>query len=90
MHEWTTSEAAAYPVESPSGVVLSEVEEWEPAVSMDAVVLRIDPTGSNPLVQENAAAGFGMGVVRITRDEYEAAVGLGPQAQMSDRGDHRR
>ena len=75
-HDWTPSEADAYPGDSPGGVVLSHVEEWEPAVPMDAVVKRIDPTASNPLVQTNAAAGFRMGVVRITGDEYEAAVAL--------------
>jgi hypothetical protein len=47
-----------------------------PRVSMNAAVQRIDPTASNPLVQANAAAGFRMGVVRITGDEYEAALAL--------------
>lgn len=74
VHDWTPSEAEAYPGRSPSGVVFSQVEEWEPAVSMDTVVRRIDPTASNPLVQENATAGFRGGVVRITRAEYEAAL----------------
>ena len=43
---------------------------------MDAVVQRIDPMASNPLVQGNALAGFRMGVVPITGDEYEAALSL--------------
>jgi hypothetical protein len=43
---------------------------------MDAVVRRIDPTGSNPYVQENAASGFQSDVVQITAEEYEAAVAL--------------
>ena len=77
VHEWTPSEAGAYPGNSPSGVVLTDVDEWDHAVSMDAAVQRIDPTGSNPLVQANAAAGFRMGVVPITSDEYELAVALG-------------
>jgi len=76
VHDWTPSEATAYPGRSPSGVTLSYVEEWEPPVPMDAVVQRIDPTGSNPLVQANAAEGFRLGVVRITPDEYEAALAL--------------
>lgn len=76
VHDWTPSEAAAYPGDSPSGVLLSHVEEWHPAVPMDTVVQRIDPTASNPLVQANAAAGFRMGVVRITGDEYGAALAL--------------
>jgi hypothetical protein len=57
-------------------VSLSWVEEWDPAGPMDAVVRRIDPTGSNPYVQENAASGFQSDVVQITADEYEAAVAL--------------
>ena len=54
-------------------VRLSDVEEWDPPVPMAAVVERIDPTGSNPVVQENAAAGFRSGVVLITESEYEHA-----------------
>jgi EVE domain len=81
IHDWTPSEAEAYPGDSPSGVLLSHVEEWDPAVPMDTVVQRIDPTASNPLVQANAAAGFRMGVVRITGDEYETAVALSREAR---------
>ena len=76
VHEWTPSEGDAFPGDSASGVSLSQVEEWDPAVQMDTVVERIDPTASNPVVQANAAAGFRSGVVRITRDEYEAALAL--------------
>jgi hypothetical protein len=50
---------------------------------MDTVVQRIDPTESNPLVQANAEAGFPMGVVRITGDEYEAALALGREARVT-------
>jgi hypothetical protein len=81
VHDWTPSEAEAYPGDSASGVVLSHVEEWDPAVPMDTVVQRIDPTASNPLVQANAAAGFRTGVVRITADEYEAAFALSREAR---------
>lgn len=81
VHDWTPSEAEAYPGDSPSGVLLSHVEEWDPAVPMDPVVQRIDPTASNPRVQENAAAGFRMGVVRITGKEYETALALGREAR---------
>ena len=81
VHEWAPSEADTYPGDRPSGVVLSHVEPWDPAVPMDAVVERIDPTASNPLVQANAAAGFRMGVVRITGDEYEAALALSHEAR---------
>jgi hypothetical protein len=76
IHDWTPSEVETYPGDSASGVMLSRVEEWDPAVPMDIVVQRIDPTASNPHVQANAVAGFRMGVVRITGDEYEAALAL--------------
>jgi hypothetical protein len=83
VHDWTPSEAEAYPGDSPSGVLLSHVEVWDTAVPMDTVVQRIDPTESNPLVQANAEAGFPMGVVRITGDEYEAALALGREARVT-------
>jgi hypothetical protein len=81
VHDWSASEAEAYPGDSPSGVLLSHVEEWDPAVSMATVVQRIDPTASNPLVQENAAAGFRTGVSRITDGEYENALDLSREAR---------
>ena len=81
VHEWTPSEAEAYPGESPSGVLLSDVEEWDSAVPMESVVARIDPTASNPLVQANASAGFRMGVVRITGDEYGTTRALSREAR---------
>lgn len=81
VHDWTPSEADAYPGDSPSGVLLSHVEEWDPAVPMDTVVRRIDPTASNPLVQANATAGFRTGVVRITGAEYENALALSREAR---------
>jgi hypothetical protein len=76
VHDWTPSAADEYPGDAPGGVLLSHVEEWTPAVPMRAVVERIDPTGSNRLIQENAATGFQVGVVRITGDEYEAALAV--------------
>ena len=81
VRDWTPSEAEAYPGDSAGGVLLSQVEEWDPAVPMNAVVERIDPTASNPLVRANAAAGFRMGVVRITGDEYAAALTLSREAR---------
>jgi hypothetical protein len=81
VHDWTPSEAEAYPGESSSGVLLSHVEEWDPAVPMETAVQRIDPTGSNPLVQANAAAGFRYAVVRISDNEYEATVALSREAR---------
>lgn len=83
VHDWTPSEATAYPGGSASGVLLAHVEEWDPPVPMDTVVRRIDPTGSNPLVQANASVGFGMGVVRITDEEYENTLALRREAHAS-------
>jgi hypothetical protein len=48
---------------------------------METAVQRIDPTGSNPLVQANAAAGFRYAVVRISDNEYEATVALSCEAR---------
>jgi len=50
-----------------SGVLLGQVDRWEPPVAMDAVLARIDPANK-------AKADFDHGVVGITRDEFEAAV----------------
>ena len=66
IHDWTPSEAKVYPGDSPSGVLLAQVEEWDPPVPMNTVLSRIDPAG-------NAKADFQAGVVRITANEYETA-----------------
>ncbi len=76
VHDWTAREIEAFPGEAPGGVSLSRVEEWDRGVPMDAVVRRIDPTASNPLVQANARAGFPTAVVLITGEEYEAVLAL--------------
>ena len=66
VHDWTPSEAQVYPGSSPSGVLLAQVEEWDPPVPMNTVLAQIDPPG-------NAKADFQAGVVRITANEYETA-----------------
>jgi hypothetical protein len=76
VQEWTPSETETYPGHLPSGVSLSQVEQWDPPVPMKTVVSRIDPTGSNPLVQANAKRGFQIPVVQITAFEYEAALAI--------------
>ena len=48
------------------GVLLGQVDWWDPPVAMDAVLARIDPANK-------AKADFDHGVVGITRDEFEAA-----------------
>jgi hypothetical protein len=69
VHDWTSSEAAVYPGDSPSGVLLAQVDEWDPPVPMDTVLSQIDPA-------ENAKADFQAGVIRITAHEYETALAV--------------
>jgi len=73
---WTSAEARLYPGDGRGGVLLTDVEEWDPPVPMQTVVLRIDPSVSNPYVQANAKNGFQNGVVQITEHEYEAVLGV--------------
>ena len=68
-HDWTPSEAEAYPGDSPGGVLLAQVEEWDPPVPMSAVLSRIGPT-------ETAKAEFEARVVRISANEYAAALAV--------------
>ena len=69
VHDWTPFEARVYPGDSPSGVVLAQVEEWDPPVPMNTVLAEIDAA-------ENAKADFQAGVVRITASEYETALAV--------------
>ena len=68
-HDWTPSEAEACPGNAPGGVLLTQVEEWDPPVPMSTVLSQIDPA-------ENARADFEAGVVRITASEYETALAV--------------
>ena len=63
-----------------SGVLLVDVEVWTSGVPLDVAVQRIDPKGSNPYVQANAA-GFHAGVVQITVKEYDIVVSLRDRAR---------
>ena len=63
-----------------SGVLLDDVEDWTNGVPLGVAVQRIDPTGSNPYVQANAA-GFHAGVVLITVKEYDIVVSLRDRAR---------
>jgi hypothetical protein len=58
-----------------SGVLLGDAEHWTSGVPLDIAVQRIDPHGSNPYVQANAA-GFRAGVVQITVNEYDIVMSL--------------
>ena len=75
VHDWTPSEAQVYPGDSPGGVLLAQVEEWEPAVPMSTVLSQID----SPL----ARADFEVGVVRITANEYETALAVAARCRRS-------
>jgi hypothetical protein len=74
VHDWTPAEAGACPGNSPCGVLLEHIAEWDPPVAMSTVLPRIDPDMSNPYVQHNAKAGFPTGVVRISAHEYETVM----------------
>jgi hypothetical protein len=76
VHDWTSAEAEACPGDSPAGVLLTHVEEWDPPVAMNTVLPRIDPEALNPYVQQNAKAGFQTAVVRITPHEYETVMAV--------------
>jgi len=76
VHDWTPSEAQVYPGDSPSGVSLAQVEEWDPPVPMNAVLSQIDTS-------ENARADFETGVVRITANEFETAVAVATARALS-------
>ncbi len=69
VREWTPSEALVYPGDSPGGVLLALVEEWDPPVPMNTVLAQMDPS-------ENAKADFDIGVVRITAHEYATALAV--------------
>ena len=69
VHDWTPSEAETYPGDFPGGVLLAQVEEWDPPVPMSTVLPQIDRSAG-------ARADFEVGVVRITAGEYETALGV--------------
>jgi hypothetical protein len=77
VHMWSPSEVQRLSGESPYGVLLSRVEEWDPPVPMGAVLSQIDPA-------ENARADFDTGVIRITTDEYETAVAVAGRSVSGD------
>ncbi len=66
---WIPVEAQAYPGDFPGGVALARVEEWDPPVPMSTVLSQIDRSAG-------ARADFEVGVVRITADEFEAALAV--------------
>jgi hypothetical protein len=68
VRDWTPSEARMYPGDSPGGVLLAQVEEWDPPVSMNAVLAQIDSA--------EAKADFQAGVVLITAHEYDTALAV--------------
>ena len=69
VHDWIPTEAQRYPGDFRGGVLLAQIEEWDPPVPMSTVLSQIDPA-------ENARADFEAGVVRITANEYETALAV--------------
>jgi hypothetical protein len=63
-----------------SGVLLADADAWTSGVPLAVAVQRIDPMGSNPYVQANAA-GFRSGVVQITAEEYDKVLSLHDEAR---------
>ena len=76
VHDWTPSEEQAYPGDSPGGVLLAQVEEWDPPVPMSTVLSQIDQSAG-------ARADFEAGVVRITADEYATALAVAAERASS-------
>jgi hypothetical protein len=76
VHDWTPSEEQIYPGDSPGGVLLAQVEEWDPPVPMSTVLAQIDQSAG-------ARADFEAGVVRITADEYATALAVAAERATS-------
>ena len=68
VREWTPSEAQVNLGDSPSGVLLAQVEAWDPPVQMNTVLAQIDSA--------EAKADFQAGVVLITAHEYDTALAV--------------
>jgi hypothetical protein len=69
VHDWSPSEAQVYPGDSPSGVLLAHIKEWDPPVPINTVLSQIDPAGG-------AKADHEAGVLRITANEYETTLAV--------------
>lgn len=78
VHAWAPSEAQGYPGGFPQGVLLTQVEEWDPPVPMKTVLSQLDPAA-------NAKADFDAGVVQITAHEYETALAVAAARASSTR-----
>jgi hypothetical protein len=76
VHDWTPAEADTCPGNSPCGVLMGHITEWDPPVAMSTVLPRIDPDMSNPYIQQNARTGFQTGVVQISAHEYETVMAV--------------
>jgi len=77
VHDWTASEAHAYPGDDRDGVVFAQVEEWDPPVPMDAVLSQI--------ASPDARADFHAGVVLISANEYGTALAVAAGRSASTR-----
>ena len=76
VHEWSPSEAQVYPGDATSGLLLAQVEEWDPPVPMSAVLSQLERP-------DTARADFEQGVVRITANEFETALAVATARALS-------
>lgn len=67
VHDLTPTAAEPLTGQPATGVLLCDMEEWDPPVTMTDVLRRIDPS-------EGARADIPRGVVRITEPEYHGAL----------------
>jgi hypothetical protein len=66
---WTPEEARRYPGDAEGGVLLTQIERWDPPVPMYTVLAVMDPS-------QKARADFEFGVVAITATEYQTALSV--------------
>jgi hypothetical protein len=75
--DWTAPEARAYPGDAPSGVLLAQVEEWDPPIPIEPVLSELGPASG-------AKADFERHVVAITAHEYETTLAVAARLARSN------
>lgn len=69
VHPWTPLEASRYPGDTATGVLLTQVDAWDPPLPMADVLTEIGPS-------DTTKADFPYGVMRIVESEYRAALAV--------------
>jgi hypothetical protein len=69
VNRWTAAEARRYPGDLAYGVILTNVEEWDPTVPMSAVLEEIGPS-------DKTKSDFPNPVVAIIATEYDAVLAV--------------